>query len=176
MIFCKKRSAATAPELRDHGQIARMTLPPWPEVAPRTPTRGPVKRYQAPGDGRTRLLFSRTATPLPSAQAALFASLLRQAPFRLRSDHLWDLVALTHDMPSPDYFQVDWARTETWNGRAVMIIEGLWKSDGEAEFHMFAGTDDPEFVDQICFIGPREDFARHKSDILKCFRSIEWKP
>jgi len=79
MNFWKKRSAANGLELRDHGQIARMTLPPWPEVAPLTPTRGPVKLYQAPGDGRTRLLFSRTATPLPAAQAALFASLLRQA-------------------------------------------------------------------------------------------------
>lgn len=175
MIFWKKRSAANAVELRDYGQIARMTLPPWPEVPPRTPVLGPVKRYQAPGDGRTRLLFSRTGHPLPSDQAALFASLLNRAPCRVGADHLWDLIALTHDMPSSDHFEVHAARTEAWNGRAVMIIEGLWKSDGQEEFHMFVATGDPEFVDEICFIGPREDFARHKAEILRCFHSIEWR-
>lgn len=55
-----------------------------------------------------------------------------------------------------------------------MIIEGLWKSDGQEEFHMFVATDDPEFVDGICFIGPREDFASYKAEILQSFRSIEW--
>lgn len=45
----------------------------------------------------------------------------------------------------------------------MVIIEGLWKADNEEEFHMFVAIDDPEFADEICFIGPLGDFAKHKA-------------
>jgi len=160
------------------GPIAFIALPGWEPAPPsHLPTMyTSIRGFRRPDHPQASLEFLRWGRrPLPPREQFHFARFLQAAPCQLSRDDLWELVAIVYDMANPEYFDLSSARTEHWNGRAVLLLEGRWKTADVEVFDLFFAGDNPEGFERISFRAPAETFARIRADVQKAFRSIEWR-
>jgi len=175
-------SAGIGTTIVDDGQIDSMIFPVgWVAGEPaENPGIGSrwfreVYREDSP---ETSICFFYRGLPVADGPAAAFKGVLARPPHALSDDELQSLSRiLEHKTPlNSELFEMTSARTEDWNGKTVMVIEGQYKESDDRIFEIYVDADGSgRFVQEIFYQAPDEQFSQHAEDARSALQSVKWK-
>ncbi len=169
------------PLFQNHGQIMEMALPHgWVEGAPYQ-FRGGVGtrsfREVHPIDAPQAMLsFYYRGLPVSQEWGDVFHAMLAKPPHTLTEKEIQSLGDTLRDKINPDDFLTYYAKTEDYNGKVVLCIEGRYKEVQEDVFEIFVdASGDGRSIQEIYFQAPKDSFAKHAKAAKESIRSIVWK-
>ncbi len=168
------------PEMRDHGQIADMTLPrnwvegPKRQFAGGIGTRGLREIYplEAP---RVRLCFYYRGLPISKEAGKRFLEILQKPPHVIGQDAWKSLGVVLRDKELSEDFTLFIARTEDWSGRRVMVVEGRYREIQEDNFEIFVdAAGDGRTIQEIFYQAPKDLYIKYLKAAKGSMKSIRW--
>ena len=167
-------------EILDHGQIARVLLPPgWIESELKASSGADAgeSRQFHPGDSPEVALCLRYRGAKLSAEAGrLFSDLVQQPIHKLSRPEIRSLKEILKVSADPFVFTLRDARTEDRLGKRVLIIEGRYNEDQKDSYEILIDAQGTgRVVQEISFLAPKADFARYLFQVRAALKSIQWK-
>lgn len=168
------------PEVRNRGQIAEMTLPEgWVEAPPVVFSGGQgmkSRRVIHPPDlPAVRLTFFYRGLPMNRRAGQAFLKVLQQPPHDI-SDEEWNSLTVLLRDRDPEEFTRFTARTEDWNGRRVLVVEGRYLELQEDNLEIFVdAVGDGRTVQEILYQAPKDLYNRYLRGAETALKSIKWK-
>jgi len=169
-------------EIVDDGQVDSMVFPVgWVAGEPaENPGIGSrwfreVYREDSPD---TSICFFYRGLPVADGPAAAFRGVLDRPPHPLSDDELQSLSRiLEHKTPfKSELFELTSARTEDWNGKNVMIVEGQYKESDDRIFEIYVDADGTgRFVQEIFYQAPGDQFSKFADEAQSALLSVKWK-
>ncbi len=169
------------PEVKNHGQIAEMTLPKgWVGGAPYKFSGGIGTRSFRevhPADAPNAMLcFYYRGLPISADGGKAFHDLLQKPPHALTEDELKSLSEVLRDKARPEDFKVSSVRTQDWNGRRVLVVEGRYPGIQEDTTEIFVdASGDGRAVQEIYYQAPTDVYAKYATAAKDSMKSIDWK-
>lgn len=169
------------PLFQNHGQIMEMALPyGWVEGAPYqfrggigTRSFREVHPIDAP---QAMLTFFYRGLPVSQECGDVFRAMLANPPHTLTEKEIRSLGDALRDKINPDDFLIYYAKTEDYNGKVVLCIEGRYKEVQEDVFEIFVdASGDGRAIQEIYFQAPKDSFAKYAKAAKESIRSIVWK-
>jgi hypothetical protein len=113
--------------------------------------------------------------PLAGDARESLKSILAPKPHQLTRKQIDSIGELLRDACLIDAFNFLNVRTQEWNGRKVLIVEGRWNQIMHDRFWMFVPEDpECETVQEIWFQAPVEQFPAQLKYARQALNSIEW--
>jgi len=175
-------SSTVGTTIVDDGQVDSMVFPlGWVAGEPaENPGIGSrwfreVYREDSP---ETSICFFYRGLPVADGPAEAFRSVLSRPAHSLSEDELKSLTRiLEHKTPlESDLFKLTSARTEDWNGKTVMIVEGEYKESDDRIFEIYVDADGSgRFVQEIFYQAPSEQFLKFADEAQSALLSVKWK-
>jgi len=169
-------------EIVDDGQVDSMLFPKgWVAGEPaENPGIGSrwfreVYRQDSPD---TSICFFYRGLPVADGPAAAFKAVLDGPPHTLSESELQSLPRiLEHKTPlDSELFKLSSARTEEWNGKMVLIVEGQYTESDDQIFEIYVDADGSgRFVQEIFYQAPSEQFRQFRAEAQKALQSVKWK-
>ena len=164
------------PTLLNHGQIAQIQLPDgWVEIEVKRHDfeQASLKEFEKNGG---HVCFFHRGLPTSESAARTFVQVLSQAPHHLGAGEIAGLSETLSDTADEDEFKILDARTEDWNDRRVLVIEGRWQKDKLDMIKFFIDArGDGSVVQEIYFFASASTYAALLPEIKAALRSIKWK-
>ncbi|MBX9567827.1 MAG: hypothetical protein K2X77_02990 [Candidatus Obscuribacterales bacterium] len=161
------------------GQIQNITIPPsWEEHFEERERAVPfTMRYFHPQDDENAMLaFFYRGRRLDKVNGEKFRKVLESPAHVLNQHEFEDLRAVLRDKNDPEEFQVVIAKTEDFNGKRVLIIEGRYLGIAEDNRHMFIDSDGTgTAVQEVFYQAHRSIFPRFYKAAAGAMRTIQWK-
>ena len=162
--------------LFNHGQISQLQLPDgWIEVEVKRHDfeQASLKEFEK---NNGHLCFYFRGLPTSESGACAFEQVLSQASHHLSAREIANLSETLGDTADDTEFKILDARTEDWNDKRVLVIEGRWLKDKLDMIKFFIDAQgDGGVVQEIYFFGPASTYAGLLPEIKAALRSIKWK-
>lgn len=159
----------------EEGQIKHMQLPDgWADDATQENKLGFIRSFKSPDCDKVQICHFTKHQLLSLQSNPIFVSLLAMPPHIL-DEAEWSSIALaTYPAGNKRVFDLKESRTETLNGKTVLIIEGFWK---EPKLHTYKIVSSMERqVEKVYFEAPPEAFFRFLPLVQEAFNTIVWQP
>lgn len=162
---------------RNIGQVRFMALPPG-FVGGRRGTVGPVsslfQSYHLAAQPEVQIYFEYRGFRIGDAGAAAFRHALAQAPHVLSAAELAPLAPVLRSKRLPPEFELERAQTASLAGKRVLIVEG--RRNGFRARTVYVDADGSgAAVQEITFLAPARQFARHLPAAVQALESIAWR-
>jgi hypothetical protein len=164
--------------IENQGQIKSMELPAsWQlleNYAPGTATASYV-RFGPVNSPETELVLYFMQRPLPQAVQKNLQSLLAAKDSLLTKSQIDSLSFMLRDASLLDSFNFLSVRSQDWNGKRVIVVEGRWNQIQQDRFWMFI-PDGPECetVQEVWFQAPVAQYPAHLKYARQAMNSIVW--
>jgi hypothetical protein len=168
------------PEMRNHGQIAEMTLPVGWVEAPPYRFRGGVgmrsfRKVYPPEAPQVVLGFYYRGLPTTEESARGFHAILSEPPHALRHPELNALAEVLRDKAHREDFAARTVRTEDVNGKRVLVVQGTYTIIQEDCLEIFVDARrDGAVIQEIFFQAPTAEFRQYLPAAKRAFQSIIW--
>ncbi|MHB2020617.1 MAG: protein kinase [Candidatus Xenobia bacterium] len=162
-----------------YGVIKRLELPPgWIEAMNGSvPYYGGFVRVFEPTDSegvRLGLFYRGTAVDPQAAQS--FTRMLNEPPHPVGPAELAQLAPVLGPAAAPEAFYPFSARTESWQGMTLFILEGLWVREQVQTFWIFLDVSGSgEHIQEIWYQAPASEYERFMVPIRAAFQAMEWQ-
>jgi hypothetical protein len=164
------------PDLLNHGQISQLQLPEgWIEVEVKRHDfeQASLKEFEK---NNGHLCFYFRGLPTNESAARAFEQVLSEASHHLVAREISDLSETLGDTADDTEFKILDARTEDWNNKRLLVIEGRWLKDKLDMIKFFIDArGDGAIVQEIYFFGPASTYAGLLPEIKTALRAIKWK-
>lgn len=161
------------------GQIDSITIPPgWIEVHEEKGRDVPftMRRFQPADDENPILAFFYRGRRIDKDSAERFRQILALPAHVLSKKEFDDLKAVLRDKNDPEEFQVVIAKTEEFNGKRVLIVEGRYLGISEDNRHMFIDSDGTgSAVQEVFYQAHRRVFPLYYRTAAAAMKTIKWK-
>lgn len=105
-----------------------------------------------------------------------FLALLNQEFHELEDEEIKAIPEVLEAMAQADVFDIAGATTGYLNGKRALTIQGHWRQDNlDATVILFAAEDNGCFIQQIYYVAPPEQFARHVEVLKNALQSVSWQ-
>lgn len=179
MTFMMCSNKPPQQEIKDHGQIRRLTGPAgWEAGQPPTGREhGPSYRELHPaGDKDCQLGFYYRGKRCSEAGAKAFKDVLDKPAHELTPAELRSVREIVRDKANTEDFEVKSAKTEELNGKKTMILEGRYKQNQNDARHLFIDADGTgSSVQEIFFQAPKDKYPKYAPAAEQSIKSIQWK-
>lgn len=161
------------------GQVQYMCLPAgWLEgPAARNGAPGILFRYYHPPEKPdVQLCFYFRGHKVSRAASVAFHDVLDKAAHMLALNEIKSVKEILGDRADPQKFAIVLARTEDWNGRRLLTIEGRYY-ERQLDTHaiLIDADDTGSTVQEIFYQAPKADYLHYLQQAKAAFQSIEWK-
>jgi hypothetical protein len=164
--------------IENEGYIKSMKLPNgWVDQAqPRPQWAGPYwHTFRPDGKDKVRLSFFDRGRPLTEPGKSALRALFERAPSALTPGDLRSIAEVLRDAAVVEEFNFLNARTEKFNDRPVVVIEGRWVELQEDCLWMIAADADCTWVNEVIYQASKTDYPIYLKQIRDCLKTIEWK-
>ena len=166
--------------MSDHGQIKRLVLPQgWTEqqVESRDFQLWTLRQFHPSDNPAVTLSVYYRGHPISAASGANFENLLEREPHELDESECWSVQEVLRDAALPEVFVPSKIETGDWNGKRVLLVEGVWARTEERSFGVYINAADHGCqVQEIFYRSPAADYVKHKHAVMGALYSIEWVP
>lgn len=169
------------PEMRNHGQIAEMTLPTgWEEAPPYRFTGGigtrSFRNIHPPEAPNAILGFYYRGLPINEEAGKSFHDILQRPPHVLTQEEFKSLSEVLRDKAQAEDFISYVARTEDWNGKRVLVVEGRYAEIQEDTIELFVDARrDGRVIQEIYFQAPKDVYLKYAKAARGAMKSIQWR-
>jgi hypothetical protein len=171
--------APTAIEVRNHGQIDCIILPAgWTEGKPRNNVVGnsSMRHFHPDSEQRVTICMYYRGRAVNKQAAEDFRSLIKQPARKLSHNEIESIATIIRDKADPADFILKTAKTEDFNGRRVLIVEGRYKEIEHDTICLYVDADGSgKFVQEIFYQAPVTNYGPFENEALKALNSIKWK-
>ena len=166
------------PDILNIGAVDEMKLPTgWLKGAEKQKIGGlgTSKQFLAPDKSDVEITFFDRGTRY-KANADAFKSMLDKAPHIVSPAELQSISTILGNYNDSRAFQMNSCKTESINGKNVLVIEGQWKATGHKSYSVIANPDGKgESVQEIYFKAPATEYANQLGAAQQSFKTIKWK-
>jgi hypothetical protein len=164
--------------IRDYLLIKQMLIPPgWIEEKEE---RGPFdlrsrRMFHAPNAERVGVCSYARGKPVNQSAANSFKDVLSKPVHELTASEVSSIALILREASLPGEFDLSSIKTELWNGKIVLVVEGRWVEAQWDTYWLIAdiqGTG--EFIQEIYYIAPAADYSRFCDVALQSLASLEW--
>lgn len=111
-----------------------------------------------------------------AGNAAAFHQVLSKPPHVLSPKELESLGPILGNYGDDRAFKMASCKTETINGKNVIVIEGNWKEVNHDSYSIIANPDGKgETVQEIYFKAPHQDYGAYLNSAKQSMKTIRWK-
>lgn len=161
--------------LPEQSAIKTIDLTGW-EQDPDTHVDGRALNFHLPEASKVQLTFHYRDRSLDADSQRSFAKLLSKPAHELTLQEREEIEMVLRYVSEPEYFGFSNIRTETLNGKMVLLIEGIWKKSRLSTYGIFVSTDaNASAVEEIHFVAPHTTFQQFSAKAKQAFNSITWK-
>lgn len=161
------------------GQIESISIPPgWEELYEEKGRDVPftIRRFQPPDDENAILAFFYRGRRLDNETGNKFRQVLSRSAHVLNQHEFNELSAVLRDKNDPEEFQLVIAKTEDFNGKRVLIVEGRYLGTSEDNRHMYIDSDGTgTAVQEVFYQAHRHIFPRYYKLAASAMRTIQWR-
>jgi hypothetical protein len=105
-----------------------------------------------------------------------FQNILAHDAHELTTEELEQVEIVIRNASDEEYFSLSSSHTEDINGKRILIVEGVWKTSGLADYGLFIDSDNTgSAVQEIHFLAPERDYVNYIDQIEQVLASIVWK-
>jgi hypothetical protein len=172
-------SPIDAGKITDHGQIKSMSLPPgWVEG---TPTLGGIgtrsfREVHPVVDPDATLCFFYRGLPVNEALGKTFRNILDMPPHELTQKEMSSISEILRDHDKKGHFTPLSVRTEDFNGKRVLTLNGRLPKTQEDLKEIVVDTEGTgRVVQEIYFQAPIATYPLYIKSVQDAMKSIEWK-
>jgi hypothetical protein len=169
----------TSLEVRDYGCISYICLPPgWWAPPERVGIGDPGSdpKFFAPGNPDVGIALLYSHRPVHPMYAEPLNELFGRAPHLVTHTELEKVDALIRGASNKEHFKALKMATELWNGRMVLRLEGRWiANDTDLLWLLTDPTGDREYLQEVMFSAPRDEYPKYYSSVMASFKSIQWR-
>ena len=170
---------APSAEVKDLGQVEKMTMPSGWEAGPDYSKRQHAASYQEfhpPGQPECQLGFYYRGRRTSETAGELFKDVLAKPAHELSGAEYASLQEVVRDKAKAEDFTVKTAHTEEINGKKVLVVEGRYNGNQNDAKHMFIDSDGTgTAVQEVFFQASKEKFAKYGNAADQAMRSVVWK-
>jgi hypothetical protein len=165
--------------LTDHGQIAKMSLPPGWEEGPATSggigTRS-FREVHPEADADAKLCFYYRGLPASDEAGKNFKQILDKQPHILTKNEIVSITEILRGKDDPKTFTPVMIRTEDINGKRVLTVNGrLNEKQADLKSILIDAEGTGTVVQEIYFQAPKELYLRYMKAARDAMNSIQWK-
>ncbi len=136
---------------------------------------GSASSFNAPSNKEIEMTLFDRGTRY-SANAAAFHEILSKPPHVLTPKELESLGAILGTYGDSRAFKMSACKTESINGKNVIVIEGNWKEVNHDSYSILANPDGKgETVQEIYFKAPHNDYGAYLNSAKQSMKAIRWK-
>jgi hypothetical protein len=164
--------------IQNQGQIKSMELPPsWQLIEDYRPgTASPsYVRFGPAMPPNVELYLFYPGRPLPGGVQEALRTILSAKEGQLTAKQIESLSIMLREATLPDAFNFLNARSQDWNGKRVIIVEGRWNQIQQDRFWMFIPhSPDCETHQEVWFQAPVEVYPAQLKFARQALNSIQW--
>lgn len=168
----------TRVRVKDHGQVKHLELPPgWSACPEEQRTSGDyLKEFRSEESEDVKLSFYYRGQRIPRLAAEEFQKILANPAHELSAEELEQAEIVIRNAADEEYFSISSSHTEDLHGKRVLIVEGVWKTSGQADYGIFIDSDNTgSAVQEIHFLAPEREYVNYIDQIEQVLASITWK-
>ncbi|CAN5308227.1 hypothetical protein BH11CYA1_BH11CYA1_45870 [soil metagenome] len=133
-----------------------------------------IKEFRAPESEEIKLTFYYRGKRIGAGGAADFLAVLALPDHELSEEEFISVDLVVRNASDPEYFLLSSSRTETMNGKRVLLVEGIWSS-GIVDMAMFIDSDKTgSAVQEVHYQAPEKDFGMYVEQVDSSFKTIVW--
>src|SRR5262249_58084907 len=84
--------------------------------------------------------------------------------------------AVLRDKGNPEYFRLSSARTQAFNGKMVLVVEGHYIEANDEALTVYVDADGKGCtVDELHFRAPETEYKQYMPDVQKALDSVVWR-
>jgi hypothetical protein len=167
----------TASTLKKQGQIKSMDLPDgWVECLSEKRTASDfLREFRAPESAEVKLSFYYRGKRIAPGGAADFLQVLSLPDHELSQEEFDSVDLVIRNASDPDFFLLSSSRTETINGKRVLLVEGIWKNGGLVDMGVFIDSDKTgSAVQEVHYQAPQKDYEHFVEEVENSLKTIVW--
>lgn len=161
------------------GQIESITIPDgWEELYEKREREVPftIRQFHPPEDETAILSFFYRGRRIDEEGSDRFRTLLNKPAHSLSQEEFYALSSVLRDKTDPEEYQVVIAKTEDFNGKRVLIVEGRYLGTSEDNRHMFIDSDGTGgAIQEVYYQANRYIFPRYYRAAAAAMKTITWK-
>jgi len=167
--------------IAEQGQVASMDLPEgWTEAAAEHSKFGigsrSMREFHPDGNSEVKLGFFYRGLKISSEGGQAFRSLLQSSPHQLSTEEIATIRETLQEAANPEYFSLQSAKTEQWNGKQVLIVRGVYKKSQNEIYDIFVDTDGTgQSIQEIFYQAPKDQYLRFLNNAKSAMKSIIWR-
>lgn len=166
--------------VRDVGQVMSMTLPKsWEEGKPVSmPGNAFFKEVHLKQNADVSLCFYYRGQRASIQGSEAFSAVLAKPDHVLTPAEFKSVSEIARNKDAKDFSLLN-ARTETINGKRVLVVEGRFKEKQIDTMSMYveaeANKQSGSVIQEIYYQAPKNDYVAHLKEAKDAFKSIIWK-
>lgn len=120
-------------------------------------------------------LLSRMQALSPEA-AECFRDVMIGGPHSISLENWQQLKPVVSDQTDPEAFALKTADVVDWNGKLVIVTDGIWTEFAERAHSLFVDAEgDGKYVEEVVYQAPISQYKEALNEAMLGLRSIEWK-
>jgi hypothetical protein len=165
-------------ELKNEGQISSMQLPEnWVEAkAAKTSANDHLREFVSSANEDVKLCFYYRGKTIGAGSARDFHGILQEPDHMLSEEEIESLSIVLRNAAYAESFSTSSIKTQTVNGKRVLIVEGIWRVNQIFDLSIFIDSDNTgSVVQEIHFFAPALNSDNYLKDAHEAIESITWK-
>lgn len=165
-------------EATNIGQVQRLELPArWKNTGASSTVAGSgYHEFSVDGKDDVKFCFYYRGRRMSEPSSKAFHDILSSAPHTLKPAEMASLTEVLDQKSDPNVFSTLNARTESINGKRVLVVEGRFKEKQFDTMEVFVDSDGTgSAVQEIYYQAPKADYVTYLKDAKDAFKSIVWK-
>jgi len=165
-------------ELKNEGQICSMQLPEnWVEAkAAKTSANDHLREFVSSANEDVKLCFYYRGKTIAAGAARDFYGILQEPDHMLSQDEIESLSIVLRNAAYTESFSTSSIKTQTINGRRVLIVEGIWRVNQIFDLSIFIDSDNTgSIVQEIHFFASALNYVNYRKEAQEAIESITWK-
>ncbi len=165
-------------ELKNEGQISSMQLPEnWVEAkAAKTLANDHLREFVSSANADVKLCFYYRGKTIAAGAARDFCGVLQEPEHILTEEEIESLSIVLRNAAYAESFSTSSIKTETINGKRVLIVEGIWQVNQIFDLSIFIDSDKSgSAVQEIHFFAPALNYVNYLKEAQEAIESITWK-
>ncbi|HEY9731161.1 MAG TPA: hypothetical protein V6C89_04580 [Drouetiella sp.] len=164
--------------IENQGQIRSMELPPtWQLLDSHVPAAASPSyvRFGPVNVPQVELIIYHAQRPLPREVQESLQSILAAKENLLTKSQIDSLSVMLREASLQGAFNFLSARSQDWNGKKVILVEGRWNDTQQDRFWMFIpDSAECESVQEVWFQAPVAQYPAHLKQARQAINSIRW--
>ncbi len=166
-------------EIRNQGQIAKMTLPTnWSEDihCSAQESIATLRSFSPEGEDTEKICFYYRGAPIGMTEGQDFNTILNTPSHALADEEIEAMGNVIRKLSNHNLFEMYSAETLDINGRRLLCVSGQWKDSQSITRHFFINCDDSgRIIQEVFFLAPCEKFLNTLPIFLACLQTVEWE-